>query len=133
MRGGDDQHVQAVKARLGDELYETARQLGVRSELLFLLGSYGQDQSDESLRDALRARNDLRRGRRARQAPHEVVERQIAEEVHIAFQNLSAPPLVLHVLRLWRDGAKMAEVRDDLRKLNREHPADLPRHLRPWR
>jgi hypothetical protein len=109
---------QQVKAEIGNELYESARRLGVKSPLLFLLGSYGQTEPDERIRDDLRARNHLRReGRRPRVARGRI-EREIAEEVCIAFEPLGAPPLLMHILRLWRDGAKMANVSQDLRKLN---------------
>jgi hypothetical protein len=47
-----------IKAQIGLELYEAARKLGAKSDLLSIIGSYGDTLSDQEVLDALRQWNE---------------------------------------------------------------------------
>lgn len=49
---------QSTKSRIAGELHEAARKLGAKSDLLSIIGSYGDTLNDDEVLDALRQWNE---------------------------------------------------------------------------
>lgn len=58
----DDEAEDEMKAAIAAELVEALRKLGAKSDLLGLVGSYGDSQSDERVLEALRRWNKVTPG-----------------------------------------------------------------------
>ncbi len=52
----------SIKGEIAVELYEAARHLGAKSDLLRIIGSYGDTLCDEEVLDQLREWNSRRNG-----------------------------------------------------------------------
>ena len=58
----DDEAEDEMKAAIAAELVEALRKLGAKSDLLGLVGSYGDSKSDERVLEALRRWNKVTPG-----------------------------------------------------------------------
>ena len=113
------------KATVASELYEALKKLGAKSDLLGLVGSYGDTLEDEEVLDRLRKWNDLYARTEREEAKNG--KAAVKFELYRVFENLGAPRKLLRELAPWCND----EISDDdllkrLRLLERSADRTLP-------
>jgi hypothetical protein len=105
------------KAAVAVELYEALQKLGAKSDLLGLVGSYGDTLEDEEILDGLRKWNDLYAHAERDEAANG--EAALKLELYRVFENLGAPREQLRELAPWsNDEIDDAGLLKRLRKFN---------------
>lgn len=106
-----------IRAELLTEINRAARRLGAKSDLLALIGSWGDTLSDEDVLHGLRRWND-RAGPSFGRYEGISSEHAIQHEIRIALEHLGAPLDVIAPLSSWGDTYTDTETLVDIRRYN---------------
>jgi len=106
-----------TRAELLTEINRAARRLGAKSDLLGLLGCWGERLPNIEVLHGLRRRND-QRGLALGRHDGMSCEAAIKHEIRIAFEQLGAPLDIVAQLTTWRDATDDFETLRDIRRFN---------------